>query len=207
MRQAGRLRRGRERAIGVRQVLVLGAVLLGVSAGSYLLGYRAGSAESRPARPADGAPLVPEEVREETLLDLLQRVEEAAAEEPLAFPEGVQSEEPPPLPEPLEPEPQVVEIPPPRVAPPPAEAADERPPRGTWAVQVQATTDPAEAAARVEALRAAGLEAWRSEAIVKGRRWVRVRVGGWASREEAEAHLDDIRAATGQDDAFVVEVE
>jgi cell division septation protein DedD len=80
--------------------------------------------------------------------------------------------------------------------PPPTRAAAPAPPTaapreagagGPWTVQVGATMDSNEALAITLRLRGLGFEAYTVQAPLRGQTWYRIRVGRFASRDEARA--------------------
>jgi len=154
---------------------------------------------------------VPPEVENDALDELLDRIEEASRgrgrEEPLTFQSTLPAGETAPLPDPAtEPSPPSTVIPPAREEPiPPADApAAGRVPAGGWAVQVGSFSSAAEADARIAALAEGGVAAYRVAALVGGSTWHRVRVGGFDTREAAEAERARVAVESGSDEAIVV---
>ena len=73
-----------------------------------------------------------------------------------------------------------------------------------WTVQVTATTDPTEARALVQRLRARGYDAYLVQAPSReGATWYRVRVGRYQSREEARQWEARLKNEAGLSGAFV----
>jgi cell division septation protein DedD len=72
-----------------------------------------------------------------------------------------------------------------------------------WAVQTMATTDKPDAQSWVSRLKAKGYDAFAVEAEIKGQIWYRVRVGAFASRQDAEVLRAALSAQEGFRDAFV----
>ena len=65
-----------------------------------------------------------------------------------------------------------------------------KPRRGSWVVNVASLTDAASAAAEQKRLKKAGIDTEVQKAVMEGHTWFRVRVTGFASREEAQAYAD-----------------
>ena len=221
MRDLKRIQQDQQYWLSRGQLTALAVTTLSVA----VLGFFVGLMVGRRAEPAPvvelTARLVEPEVEQDALMDLLARVEQAAARQtpqaeaaPLSYPERLVAEEvePPeaePEPEP-EPEPVLVEpasemlaeVPP--EEPEPAE--DEKvftPTTEGWSVQVAAYTSAGEADERVAILRAQDLDAWRAEALVKGRTWYRVRVGSYEDRDTAQESARDLSKTLGTDDLMV----
>lgn len=76
-------------------------------------------------------------------------------------------------------------------------------PSGGWAVQVAAYPYANEADAKVDALRAEGLEAYRMAALVDGMTWYRVRIGGYGTEEEAVTARNELRVRLGQPELLI----
>lgn len=66
-----------------------------------------------------------------------------------------------------------------------------------------ATTDKPDAQSWVSRLKAKGYDAFAVEAEIKGQIWYRVRVGAFASRQDAEVLRAALSAQEGFRDAFV----
>lgn len=191
---------------------------------AFIVGFEAGRSQARVVEPAAQIqPLIGEEARTGNLEALLARVEEArGGSTSLTFPSELPATAPP-----VEPPvgPDGAPLPPaPEVAPPDPFPDAQRPgsasvaaapshisslspdpnvAQGGWAVQVATRASEAEAAALVETLRAAGVEAYRIVTLVDGVAAWRVRVGGFASKEAAVAALPDVGRAAGADAATV----
>ncbi len=73
--------------------------------------------------------------------------------------------------------------------PAPAKTAS-RPRRGNWVVNVASLTDAVSAAAEQKRLKQAGIDTEVQKAVMDGHTWYRVRVTGFASREEAQVYAD-----------------
>jgi cell division septation protein DedD len=80
-----------------------------------------------------------------------------------------------------------------RSAPAPRASPEPPPPASPWSIQLGASTDPADA----KRLAAKHPGALVVSADVDGRRWYRVRLGGFASRGDAQAALARLERETG----------
>lgn len=167
---------------------------------AFLVGVQVGrsGAEVRSEAVAS-APSLPDASQEDALEALLREVEYARGavapdgtlktpEAELTFPEalGAQIRPEPPAPEEAE-VPVVAEVGPPLDgAPVPPAPTDDVVPSTGWAVQVASYPTAEEAEFSVEAFRTEGLAAYRVGALVDGRTWYRVRIGGFDTRAAAE---------------------
>ncbi|RME27411.1 MAG: SPOR domain-containing protein, partial [Deltaproteobacteria bacterium] len=113
--------------------------------------------------------------------------------------------EAPGAPEPRPPDSASTEVPagPDAVPEPPAAPLSEGAPTHGWAIQVAAYEDPDQADAEVERLSGQGYAAYRTAALVAGRTWHRVRIGGYDSREDAEAAREALQDQLGVTDLIV----
>ena len=59
-------------------------------------------------------------------------------------------------------------------------------PKSGWSIQVASYDTVADADARVKQLKARGLTAYRVGALIRGRQWYRVRIGGFEDKAAAE---------------------
>lgn len=82
---------------------------------------------------------------------------------------------------------QPAQPPPTRAAAPTAAPPRDAAAAGPWTVQVGATMDSSEALAITLRLRGLGFEAYTVQAPLRGQTWYRIRVGRFASREDARA--------------------
>jgi cell division septation protein DedD len=72
-----------------------------------------------------------------------------------------------------------------------------------WTVQVKASPDRATAGVWLDRLTDKGYEAFIVDADIRGRTWYRVRVGNFATRQEAEKVRQTLEAEEGFSDAFL----
>ena len=83
-----------------------------------------------------------------------------------------------------------------------------RPPRDEWAdagwtVQVSATTDPNDATSLVARLRVKGFDAYTIRAPMRGQTWYRVRVGHFATRDEAKQMEHRLKSLEGLANSYI----
>ena len=206
-----RLRGQREIWITRGHLWALGVTTLFIGILAFFVGLLLGRGDSAPEPEAAADALVPPDVENDALDELLARVEEAsrgrAGEEPLTFQGTLVAGEPAALPEPEVPlEPDATVVPPAHAGPePPGDApAAGRVPASGWAVQVGSYSSATEADARIADLAARGVNAYRVAALVEGSTWHRVRVGGFGTREAADADRARIAVESGSDEAIVV---
>ena len=76
-------------------------------------------------------------------------------------------------------------------------------PANTWSVQAMATTEKQLASDSVDKLKAKGYEAFVVNAEINGKTWHRVRVGSFATRQDAENLRVALKAKEGLHDAFL----
>lgn len=79
------------------------------------------------------------------------------------------------------------------------------PPESGWSVQVSSTPLVAAADQQVAGLIAAGHRAYRVDALVDGQNWYRVRVGGFDTRDEADAARRILAVQTSTPDLALAE--
>ena len=201
--------KGHLAALGVTTFFIaVLAFLVGLQVGKKTSGSDAAGALAS----ASTAPLVPNAEDEQALEALLREVEYAQATlapsgelvtQPAGMPSDLNTEDPSSLqfPEalpqdaaPLRTESSAVETSGTRVTP-----GDEHPiaqptpnphgspaaPTSGWAVQIAAYPHASEADGKVAALLEEGIQAYRVAALVDGKTWYRVRVGGYDSEESA----------------------
>lgn len=85
---------------------------------------------------------------------------------------------------------------------PPADAGTGAPDSG-WAVQIASYEDVAEADAHVARLLEQDVAAYRVAGLVSGQTWHRVRVGGFATQQEASEARQELATALGLGDLMV----
>jgi len=79
--------------------------------------------------------------------------------------------------------------------------------KGAWTVQVGAFTQQTNASAAIETLRSKGYKAYAVETVIQGKRWHRVRVGDFATKQQAGSLQETLKSVAGFRDAFVVSRE
>jgi hypothetical protein len=166
------------RPIARSQFLAMG-VLAALAAGlAFLVGVEVGRRPTSPGPPGTEAPgLVSEAVRSGDLEDLLAQVERADRVA-LGFPADLAARGLP-------------------------TSSPDLPTTG-WALDLAGLGSAREAEARVAALRAAAVPAYRVAALVEGHAVQRLRVGGFASEELALAAVPSVLATTGYGGAKLV---
>ena len=229
MRDMDRLNKSQQFSLSRGQLGALAVSTLSVAVLGFFVGLMVGRSPAGDESPLDAGAvtasrLIEPEVEQDALLDLLARVEDAAARHmpeaeaaPLSYPERLladeadgtvpDKEEPEPEPdaEPVVVEPDDLVDPEPPL--PPAEPAGFQVPSAGWAVQVAAYTSAEEADVRVHELQAQGLEAWRAEALVKGRTWYRVRIGAHKNRAAAQEAARELSDVLGTTDLMVAKID
>lgn len=184
---------------------------------SFLVGRQFGLASAPTAAPSEegAARYLPDASDEEALEGLLAEVERAQAEldqaqkppEEAGFNRELMAEMPVPPVEGQVPSTVVSSLPAePGAAPePPDSALGAGAPSGGWAVQVASYAEQAEADGHVDRLKAQGMAAYRVAAVVSGHTWHRVRIGGYSSREAADAALGTLSQTLGLSDLMVAQ--
>jgi len=217
------------------QLAALGVISLSLAALAFFLGLMVGRGQARLVEDSvlsEGAQrgLIAAEIEDDTITELLARVEEAAEQHAstveLDFPEAlVEQDVQVRLPEPqaLEvPELAVVEADQRREVAEPEEvevtepegttgaeeqvAATAIPDKG-WAVQIASYPRSSEAQRHLSALKSGGHSAYLVSALVKGQTWYRVRVGPYETREEARGAQRSLSERLGRRDLLVTGVQ
>lgn len=200
----------------------LGALSLALAVLAFFVGFQAGRGQVRaPAAPAV-ARFVSDEVASGDLEVLLARVEQATVgDAPLDFPSELpRTEVPVAAPPPVGDGEIVAEV----VKPPPvnpfptearpgsaslvADAPKVAPSRGDipttgWSIQVGEQAAEADADRQVATLQAAGLPAYKVVALMDGAAVWRIRIGGFASKDNATASLASVSSKAGAANATV----
>ena len=210
------------------QLAALGIITLSLAALAFFLGLMVGRGQGVPEAVAlaQNGPavrgLISTEIEDDSITELLARVEQAAAEhtkteEPvLEFPDALIEEEVKlrlPQAETLQEAPVAVveadegakpEMP--EMVENPIDEAGVLPTEG-WAVQVASYPRSELAEGRIETLRAGGHSAYVVHALVKGQTWYRVRIGPYASTEEAKKARVHLSQVLAQRDLLVTAVQ
>jgi len=95
-------------------------------------------------------------------------------------------------------------------SPKPTAPAHVKPPEGSrddwadagWTVQVNATTDLAQAISLAQRLKSKGYDAYTVQAPLRGQTWYRVRVGRYASRDQAKEMESRLKDSEGLESAY-----
>jgi cell division septation protein DedD len=205
------------------QLAALGIISLSLAALAFFLGLMVGrgqgtsGTDSGVVNSSLVSGLVSSEMEEDSITELLARVEQAAAEHvPLEFPQALTEQELQ-IRLPVEAPPKEVPVAivaadegtqPQRPEPVPlAEEDSPAPPTEGWAVQVASFPRSGEAEDRLSALRAAGHSAYLVHALVKGQTWYRVRIGPYASTADAAKARTQLSQMLSQHDLLVTEVQ
>lgn len=85
----------------------------------------------------------------------------------------------------------------PTTATAPAPAKKSAAPRGNWVVNLASLSDEKSAREELARMKRAGIDAELQTAVSGGKTWYRLRVMGFASREEAQAYGDKVRSKIG----------
>ena len=200
---------------------------------AFMVGLKIGRSEPAPTPVLSQAALTPDGSAETDLESLLREVERAqdlmpepgavppegdaeaveevatkAEEVDLSFPETLTEDAAPETPTEVEAEEApstTTVVPEPETTPEPPEPGSTEPPTDGWAIQVASFTAPSEADERIARLSTHGYNAYRVEALINGRTWYRVRVGGFDSRAGATQARPQLESAMGQSGTIVVE--
>ena len=188
----------------------LAVMTIAIAVLAFFLGFRLGRSTAPPVTVDGGpVPLVPDAAGQKDLEALLREVEDAREEAGFAFPEALTGDGE----EVVGPEDAVVSNDGPVQIDAPEDDAPEAPeseaitgevPTDGWSVQISSHADPAEAEARVEALKESKLRAYRVAALVDGETWYRVRVGAYPTQEKASEAALTLRETLGGDAELIV---
>ena len=224
MREPLRISAGRQYWLSPPQILALGIITVSLVMLAFFLGLMLGrsgaSAGAEVMAEAGASGLVDADVQDDTITELLSKVEQAASRRSahaaeFSFPEELVASRPTlqvPQAKKVELDAVVVVAPDPGPAPSPVpveEVAPERPlaPTQGWAIQVASYTTITEADGRVNQLVGDGHEAWHVQAFVKGMNRFRVRVGPFSSEEEALEARGALRMELPEQDLMVTRNE
>jgi len=181
-------------------LMALGTATFFIALLAFFVGMQVGRSQSDAPTISSDAALVPEVNRQDALEALLREVEAAqAGAPPLAFNETLAQENAPTPPlEASEEISSTTEIPAKQPPPPPPPAPKDAPvPKTGWSIQVASYDSVADADKRVNQLKGMSLQAYRIGALIKGRQWYRVRVGGYTTKEAAEASRLKLQTTLG----------
>ena len=213
--------------ISTHQIASLSVMALALTVLAFFIGIFVGRGQANStavvtsdSTTASAASLIGPDVENDTLTELLARVEAAAATRadtiapatPLRFSEELVAEElVVEIPEVVEEEEVEVEVLPAAMPDPPeVESEVDRllanAPTEGWAVQVGSNPSLDAAMLRQEELQDMGIETYVVAALVGGNTWYRIRVGPFASREDASTRKNSLLAELNQDDIIVTPV-
>jgi cell division septation protein DedD len=188
-------------------VAALGVTTLALASLAFFVGMEVGRGGEGGGEGSARVQLLPDATSDAELEALLLEVEAAQRTEELAFQEVLTAPKPPPPPSfvpdaPVDPATTPAAVAEPPADPEPTPGGAARPLEG-WVVQVASYHTEGEADARVAQLEAAGIDAYRVAAMVQGRTWHRVRVGGYPTKEAANEGRLDLAGRLGTDDLQV----
>jgi cell division septation protein DedD len=210
-------------------VIALGVITVSLALLAFFLGVMVGRGDgsSEGVAPSSQA-LVGADVQDDTITELLAKVEQAASRRTaraaeFSFPEELVASVPSvEVPKPATVSLQAVNVVSPDPGPPPApdevvepesgeaaEAKEDRPsaPTRGWAIQVASYTNLGEADIRVSELESQGHGAWHVQGFAKGLNRYRVRIGPFLSEGEAEAALEKVAASLPEKDLMLTRNE
>ncbi|MDP6946485.1 MAG: SPOR domain-containing protein [Myxococcota bacterium] len=186
-------------------LMALGTATFFIAVLAFFIGIQVGRSQTEAPEVRADAALVPDGDRQDALEALLREVEAAQNDGPeLAFNETLaENNAPEPPVEAPAADPAATEVPPADAPPPPPPVPKDAPmPKGGWAIQVASYDTVADADTRVQQLKSRGLSGYRVGALIRGKQWYRVRIGGYNSKAEAETAqaeaeaIAELRAAT-----------
>ncbi len=190
----------------------LGLMTICIAVLSFMVGLKVGRSEAPSSEPVATTTYLPDPADGdalETLLHEVERVRSDGADTPteLGFPDELSGTEPTPPPAERAPPSDSTVVAPAAgaapEAPPPPEAEGAQVPEDGWAVQIAALESATEADQLVTRLLDNGHEAYRTEALVRGTTWYRVRVGGFDSKEDAAEGQGVLSRELGRTDLLV----
>jgi len=211
-------------------VVALGVITVSLALLAFFLGVMVGRGEasSEGVAASSSQALVGADVQDDTITELLAKVEQAASRRTaraaeFSFPEELVASVPSvEVPKPATVSLEAVNVVSPDPGPPPApeeevepeaaeapEAKVERPavPTQGWAIQVASFTDLVEADTRVSELESQGHGAWHVQGFAKGLNRYRVRIGPFSSESEAEAALKKVAESLPEQDLMLTRNE
>jgi DedD protein len=221
---------GRQFWLSPPQVVALGVITVSLALLAFFLGVMVGRGEasSEGVAASSSQALVGADVQDDTITELLAKVEQAASRRTaraaeFSFPEELVASVPSvEVPKPATVSLEAVNVVSPDPGPPPApeeevepeaaeapEAKVERPavPTQGWAIQVASFTDLVEADTRVSELESQGHGAWHVQGFAKGLNRYRVRIGPFSSESEAEAALKKVAESLPEQDLMLTRNE
>jgi cell division protein FtsN len=219
---------GRQFWLSPPQVIALGVITVSLALLAFFLGVMVGRGEgaSEGVATSSSQALVGADVQDDTITELLAKVEQAASRRTaraaeFSFPEELVASVPSvEVPKPATVSLKAVNVVSPDPGPPPApevepeaagddEAKDERPtaPTRGWAIQVASYTNLGEADTRVSELESQGHGAWHVQGFAKGLNRYRVRIGPFSTEGDAEAALKKVAGGLPEKDLMLTRNE
>jgi len=164
----------------------LGMTTLCIAALAFFVGLKLGRAQVSSTQTATTQTLLPDSQQEDALEMLLHEVEDAQTGTDLSFRESLADGEVPEVPTVEVPSEGVTTDISPEPDPPPQPVlVAGPPPEDGWAVQVASFEVQLDADAHIQMLLTEGYAAYQVAALVNGRNWHRVKVGGYSTIEDA----------------------
>ncbi len=200
----------REIWITAGHLAALGVATFFIALLAFFVGIQVGRSQSDIPEIAATTALAPDPDQQDALEALLREVEAAQSAAPaLTFTETLSDGNPPepPIEQPEDPEVATDVVPPaepPPIPPPPAPSSAPMP-KGGWAVQIATYDSRTEADTRGDELAQGGHKAYRVAALIRGRTWYRVRVGGFTTKEAAETARVELATELGNRDLMLAE--
>jgi cell division protein FtsN len=188
----------------------LGAATFFIALLAFFVGIQVGRSQRNHPEATARATLIPDPEQQDALEGLLREVEAAQSAAPtLTFTETLTEGNPPEPPVAAVEEPPATTdvVPPadPPPVPPPPPPASAPLPKGGWAVQIASYDSRTEADSHVDDLMKGGHKAYRVAALIRGRTWYRVRVGGYDTKNAAETARVALSTALGNRDLMLAE--
>ena len=212
--------------ISTHQIASLSVMAIALTVLAFFIGVFIGRGQSNntavvPIDNSSTASLIGQDLENDTLTELLARVEAAAATRadtiatapPLRFSEELVAEDMVvDIPEEVEEEDIEVEVLPASTTPEPPEVESAvetllaNAPLEGWAVQVGSNPSLDDAVRRQEELLSMGIETYVVAALVGGNTWYRIRVGPFETRADASERKNGLLSELNQDDIIVTPV-
>ena len=183
-------------------LVALGTATFFIALLAFFIGIQVGHSQSEAPEVSDQAALLPDANRQDALEALLREGEAAEANAtPMAFNQTLTQDNAPPPPVEAEAEETThTEVPastPPSA--PPAAPADAPLPQSGWSIQVASYDTIKDADSRVKQLKSQGLKGYRVGALIRGKKWYRVRVGSYPNKAAAETARQRLLGSLGGD--------
>jgi septal ring-binding cell division protein DamX len=173
----------------------LGMTTLCIAALAFFVGLKLGRAQVSASPATTPQALLPDAEQEDALEMLLHEVEDAQTPTDLSFRESLAEGEFPEVPTiDVAQEGITTDIQPDPEPPPSPVLVAGPPPEEGWAVQVASFEVQLDADAHIQMLLEEGYAAYQVAALVNGRNWHRVKVGGYSTKEDASEASEELAA-------------